>query len=108
MALAAPQSPSTANCRPASVTTWRSPGGGGSSSSLGPSSESSDARTAPASGDAAGAVRAEAALACRAVLGYGALGMEQGKTTDPAAMLAELREQVRGLDERVEALGRHL
>jgi hypothetical protein len=34
--------------------------------------------------------------------------MEPGKTTDPAALLAELREQVRGLDDRLEALGRHL
>lgn len=34
--------------------------------------------------------------------------MEQGKVTDPAALLAELREQVRALDERVEELGRHL
>ena len=34
--------------------------------------------------------------------------MEQGKVSDVATLLAELREQVRGLDERVETLGRHL
>jgi hypothetical protein len=34
--------------------------------------------------------------------------MEQGKVADPAALLADLREQVRALDERVAELGRHL
>jgi hypothetical protein len=33
---------------------------------------------------------------------------EQTKVADPAVVLADLRERVRGLDERVEALGRHL
>gem|GEM_PF-1438678 len=47
-------------------------------------------------------------LACRPAVGYAAPAMEPGKTTDPAALLAELREQVRGLDDRLEALGRHL
>ncbi len=32
-------------------------------------------------------------VARRQVLGYPPRGMEQGKTTDPAAWLAELREQ---------------
>jgi hypothetical protein len=35
-------------------------------------------------------------------------GMEQGKAADVATILAELREQVRALDERVAELGRHL
>jgi hypothetical protein len=34
--------------------------------------------------------------------------MEQTKVVDPATVLAELREQVRGLDARVAELGRHL
>jgi hypothetical protein len=34
--------------------------------------------------------------------------MEQGKTADVTMLLAELREQVRRLDERVVELGRHL
>jgi hypothetical protein len=34
--------------------------------------------------------------------------MAQGKVTDAATMLAELREQVRALDERLTELGRHL
>ena len=34
--------------------------------------------------------------------------MEQGKAADVATILAELREQVRALDERVAELGRHL
>jgi len=34
--------------------------------------------------------------------------MEQTKVADPATLLAELRERVRGLDARVAELGRHL
>jgi hypothetical protein len=34
--------------------------------------------------------------------------MERGKVSDVATLLADLRERVRGLDERVEILGRHL
>jgi hypothetical protein len=34
--------------------------------------------------------------------------MEQGKVTDPATIVAGLREQVRALDARVTELGRHL
>jgi hypothetical protein len=34
--------------------------------------------------------------------------MEQGKAVDVATILAEVREQVRALDERVAELGRHL
>jgi hypothetical protein len=34
--------------------------------------------------------------------------MEQTKVDDHATLLAELREQVHGLDERVAELGRHL
>jgi hypothetical protein len=34
--------------------------------------------------------------------------MAQGKVTDAATLLAELRDQVHGLDERVTELGRHL
>jgi hypothetical protein len=34
--------------------------------------------------------------------------MEQGKVSDVTTVLAELREQVRALDERVAELGRHL
>jgi hypothetical protein len=34
--------------------------------------------------------------------------MEQTKIADHATVLAELREQVRGLDARVAELGRHL
>jgi hypothetical protein len=34
--------------------------------------------------------------------------MEQGKVADVTMLLAELREQVRGLDGRVVELGRHL
>jgi len=35
-------------------------------------------------------------------------GMERGKAADVVTILAELREQVRALDERVAELGRHL
>jgi hypothetical protein len=34
--------------------------------------------------------------------------MAQSKEVDTATVLAELREKVRGLDERVTTLGRHL
>jgi hypothetical protein len=34
--------------------------------------------------------------------------MERGKMADAATLLADLRERVRVLDERVEILGRHL
>ena len=34
--------------------------------------------------------------------------MERGKVSDVATLLADLRERVRELDERVETLGRHL
>jgi hypothetical protein len=34
--------------------------------------------------------------------------MAQGKPADAVTLLAELRERVRALDERVAALGRHL
>jgi hypothetical protein len=34
--------------------------------------------------------------------------MAETRATDHATMLAELREQVRGLDARVSELGRHL
>lgn len=34
--------------------------------------------------------------------------MAEGKAVDASQQLAELREQVRSLEERVEALGRHL
>lgn len=34
--------------------------------------------------------------------------MAQGKETDAATLLAELRERVRALEERVTTLGRHL
>ena len=39
---------------------------------------------------------------------YGSQAMAQGKVTDAASLLAELREQVHVLDERVTELGRHL
>jgi len=41
-------------------------------------------------------------------LRYGAPIMEPTKVADPATVLAELRDQVRLLDERVSELGRHL
>jgi hypothetical protein len=34
--------------------------------------------------------------------------MAQSKEMDPATVLVDLREKVRGLDERVAILGRHL
>jgi hypothetical protein len=34
--------------------------------------------------------------------------MAQGKVADPVTVLAELRERVRVLDERLATLGRHL
>jgi hypothetical protein len=43
-----------------------------------------------------------------AIVGYSRSIMEQPRAADPATMLAELRERVRLLDERVSELGRHL
>ena len=43
-----------------------------------------------------------------AVVRYSPAIMEQTKVTDPAVLLAELRERVRVLDARVGELGRHL
>ena len=42
------------------------------------------------------------------VVRYGARTMEPTRVADPATLLAEMREQVRMLDQRVTELGRHL
>jgi hypothetical protein len=47
-------------------------------------------------------------LASAAALRYARALMAERKVTDAATLLAELRERVHGLDERVTELGRHL
>jgi CO/xanthine dehydrogenase FAD-binding subunit len=49
-----------------------------------------------------------ALLAVTAGVRYSRAIMAETRSTDHATMLAELRAQVRGLDERVSELGRHL
>ena len=48
------------------------------------------------------------ALASLAALGYGQGLMPQDRTDTDLMLFAALRERVRGIDARVEALGRHL
>ena len=47
-------------------------------------------------------------FASAGAVGYALAPMAERKVTDAATMLAELREQVHHLDERVTEFGRHL
>jgi len=53
-------------------------------------------------------MQASRGLASLTPFGYGALRMAQDRTPAALTQLAELRERVRALDERVTTLGRHL